>query len=216
MTSRETILDRIRASTADVPSVPAEVDAPIAWEYGRPTSMPDVLAQFVERVEDYRAVVVRVAPADVAEAISAALRGAGADSVVLPEGLPEEWTSSIDETGARVLRDDPPLPNSALNEVAAVVTSAAVGVAETGTIVLDHAAGQGRRALSLVPDFHVCVVLAEQVVSDVPESVIVLADALRAGRPLTWISGPSATSDIELSRVEGVHGPRTLHVVLVG
>jgi L-lactate utilization protein LutC len=108
--------------------------------------------------------------------------------------------------------DDPRLPAGDLDHVDAVVTTAALGIAVTGTIVLNHGAGQGRRALSLVPDRHVCVVTADQVVADVPDAV----RALDPTRPMTWVSGPSATSDIELDRVEGVHGPRTLHVVLVG
>lgn len=110
--------------------------------------------------------------------------------------------------------DDPPLDRMVLNEIDAVVTAAAVGVAETGTIILDHAPDQGRRALTLVPDTHLVVVRAEQVVSDVPEAVGRLGASVAAGSPLTWISGPSATSDIELSRVEGVHGPRKLLVIL--
>jgi L-lactate dehydrogenase complex protein LldG len=102
-----------------------------------------------------------------------------------------------------------------LDATGGVVTASRVGIAETGTIVLDHAADQGRRALSLVPDLHVCVISSDQVVSDVPEAVVRLQESIDERLPLTWISGPSATSDIELSRVEGVHGPRTLHVLLV-
>lgn len=226
MSSRETILTRIRDANAAVeaaravharlvPEDAADPGGPIPWEYGRATPMPDVLERFVERVEDYKAVVVRVGEHDVAGAIARALSDRGAGSVVMPGGIPQEWLGGLGD-GVAVLRDDPVLSHAELDATAAVVTDAAVGIAETGTIVLDHAPGQGRRALSLVPDLHVCVVRSHQVVSDVPEAVARLGDAIRAGRPLTWISGGSATSDIELSRVEGVHGPRTLHVVLVG
>ncbi len=114
-----------------------------------------------------------------------------------------------------MFRDDPELSHGELNLISAVVTTAAVGMADWGTIALDHGPGQGRRALSLLPDCHVCVVRADQVVSDVPEGIARLAPALRARRPVTWLSGGSATSDIELSRVEGVHGPRHLWVILV-
>ncbi|HEY5247210.1 MAG TPA: LUD domain-containing protein, partial [Dermatophilaceae bacterium] len=107
------------------------------------------------------------------------------------------------------------LRSDQLDRISAVLTSAAVGIAETGTIVLDHTEGQGRRALTLVPDLHVCVITADQVVGDVPEAVARLSASVKGGRPLTWISGGSATVDIELQRVEGVHGPRTLRVVLV-
>ena len=122
---------------------------------------------------------------------------------------------AIGASGIQVYRDEPPLSHAQLNTIDAVVTTSAVGMADSGTIALDHSAGQGRRALSLLPDRHICVVRADQVVSDVPEGMTRLAPALRERRPVTWLSGGSATSDIELSRVEGVHGPRHLSVVLV-
>jgi L-lactate dehydrogenase complex protein LldG len=155
---------------------------------------------FVDRVADYRAVVERCGPAELAARVIAAVEGC---SVVVPEGLGVEVPGATVDTGLTALE---------LDAVDAVVTEATVGVAETGTIVLDHGAGQGRRAITLVPDRHVCVVRAEQVVADVPDAVALLDPT----RPLTWISGPSATSDIELNRVEGVHGPRQLHVIVVG
>ena len=161
---------------------------------------------FVERVEDYRAVVVRCAPQDVAAAVRDGLGASG--RVVVPDGFPDAWLVSLGDIER--VRDDG-LSATDLDAVDAVVTTAALGIAVTGTIVLDHGAGQGRRALTLVPDRHVCVVTADQVVADVPDAV----RALDPVRPLTWVSGPSATSDIELDRVEGVHGPRTLHVIVV-
>ncbi len=162
------------------------------------------LARFVDRVEDYRATVTRCAPEDVIRTVATALP-TGARVVLAPE-LP--W----DVPGVA----DPGLSAAELDECDAVVTAATVAIAETGTIVLTHGPAEGRRALSLVPDLHVCVVRAEQVVPDVPEAVALLGTAAYDGHPQTWISGPSATSDIELDRVEGVHGPRTLHVILVG
>jgi L-lactate dehydrogenase complex protein LldG len=176
--------------------------------------MPDVLARFVEMTEDYRADVRRAPAGEVAGLVAAMLAGVGVRSVVLPAGLNGSWRAAISDAGIGVHDDDPPLTHEELNRIDAVVTAAGVGIAETGTIVLDHAADQGRRALTLVPDTHLCVVRADQVVSDVPEAVGRLTAAVTAGNPLTWISGPSATSDIELSRVEGVHGPRTLLVIL--
>jgi L-lactate dehydrogenase complex protein LldG len=171
----------------------------------------DLLA---ERLTDYRARVWRSAPHDVAATIARALAAglAGADldarpSIVVPSDLPDGWLEAVD---GDVVRDDR-LETAALDACEGVVTAAAVAIAETGTIVLDGTTGQGRRAVTLVPDLHVCVVLAEQVVATVPEAVA----RIDPTRPLTWISGPSATSDIELDRVEGVHGPRTLEVVLV-
>ena len=197
MSARQEILARVRAALSDVDPT-EETDVPPA---PRRTSAPgDVVGLFAERVADYRAVVERCSAGDLEERVRAALPPGG--RVVVPPGL------GIDVDGAVV---DDGMGAAELDGFAAVVTAARLGIAETGTIVLDHQPDQGRRALSLVPDHHVCVVRADQVVPDVPDAVALLD----ASRPLTWISGPSATSDIELDRVEGVHGPRSLHVIVV-
>jgi L-lactate dehydrogenase complex protein LldG len=196
MSARADILARVRTALAGTPVPPAAAPA-----RRTPDGSVDVVALFCERVADYRATVERCSPGDLAERLGSAL--ADADRVVVPRGL------DLDVPGAVV---DEGLSASDLDGFDAVVTRARLGIAETGTIVLDHGPGQGRRAITLVPDHHVCVVDAGQVVADVPDAVA----ALDASRPLTWISGPSATSDIELDRVEGVHGPRRLHVVVVG
>ena len=198
MSAREEILARVRAALADVddPIAPDRVPVPA----GRPAG-DDLVDRFRERVADYRAVVATCTVRGLAKAVRAALP-AGA-RVVAPAGL------DLDVPGAVV---DDGLSAADLDACDAVVTAARIGIAETGTIVLDHADDQGRRAISLVPDLHVCIVRRDQVVADVPDAVA----ALDPARPLTWISGPSATSDIELDRVEGVHGPRTLHVLVVG
>jgi L-lactate dehydrogenase complex protein LldG len=147
--------------------------------------------------------VVRCAAADVEARIAEALP-AGA-RVLVPDGLPWQVPGAVPDAGPAGLS------SAELDGLDAVVTAATVGIATTGTIVLSHGPAEGRRAVTLVPDLHVCVVRADQVVADVPDAVALL-DPLR---PTTWISGPSATSDIELDRVEGVHGPRTLHVLVV-
>ncbi|QNN53924.1 LutC/YkgG family protein [Nocardioides mesophilus] len=215
--AREVILGRVRAALAEADR--SEVHVPTAYR-SRPEREGDV-ERFVERVEDYRATVTRVPgddPAAVVDAIVAALPDGG--RVVVPSGLPWDLTGRADTTvdsntatgAGGPDGDGRALSSTELDGYAAVVTAAAVGIAETGTIVLTHEADQGRRAISLVPDLHVCVVRVDQVVPDVPAAF----RRLDPGRPQTWISGPSATSDIELNRVEGVHGPRTLHVLLVG
>lgn len=213
-TARDEILGRIRTALSDVTEADPARDVPVAWQYGRATDIADVLGLFVERVEDYRAIVERVPVTDVPEAVVRHLRDTGATTVVLPVGIDAAWRAAIEASGLGVLSDEPALSHDELNRVDAVVTAAAVGIAETGTFVLDHRPDQGRRALTLVPDRHVCVVRADQVVTDVPEAVARLAASVAEGLPLTWVSGPSATSDIELNRVEGVHGPRTLHVLV--
>ena len=189
--AREEILARVRAATATATATPYAAPARASR-----TASVDL---FVERVEDYRAVVERCSEADLADRVTAAVEGC---SVVVPDGLGVEITGAVVDHGLGPLE---------LDAIDAVVTEAVLGIAETGTIVLDHRAGQGRRAITLVPDRHVCIVRADQVVADVPDAV----SLLRPDRPHTWISGPSATSDIELNRVEGVHGPRNLHVIVV-
>lgn len=215
MSAREDILNRIREATRDVTESDPEVDVPIEWVYGQPLATEDVLADFVEKVEDYKAVVTRCPAGSLPETVAKALHDCGAGSVVVPDGIPDEWAAALEASGLTVRRDDPPLSSAELNSIDAVLTTCAVAMADSGTVALDHVEGQGRRALSLVPDRHVCVVRADQVVSDVPEGIARLAPGMREGRAVTWLSGGSATSDIELSRVEGVHGPRHLTVVLV-
>jgi len=214
--AKDEILGRIRTALADIPDLPPEQDVPVPWAYGRATRTEGVLDLFVERVEDYKAQVLRCRSEEVAARVAEALTSRDARSVVLPGGLEPAWREAITGAGVDVRDDDPHLSRAQLNEIDAVVTACCVGAAESGTIMLDHRPDQGRRALTLVPDLHVCVIRADQVVSDVPEAVARLAPSVREEHlPLTWISGGSATSDIELSRVEGVHGPRTLVVILV-
>lgn len=196
--ARTEILARVREALADVHPGAEPEKAPAVREL-TPVAIPELVDRFAERVADYRAVVERCSAAELEDRIAAALP---AGQVVVPPGL------SIQVSGAIV--DDGTLTAADLDRIAAVVTEARVGIAETGTIVLDHAPDQGRRAISLVPDTHICVVREDQVVADVPDAIALLDPA----RPQTWISGPSATSDIELDRVEGVHGPRTLHVLM--
>jgi len=195
VSAREEILGRVRSALADVPAVPT-----VAVPRRTPEPGTDVVTLFCERVADYRAEVERCSSADLPARVQAAVAG---ERVVVPPGLGLDVPDSVVDGG---------LSAAELDALDAVVTRARVAIAETGTIVLDHGPGQGRRAISLVPDHHVCVVDAAQVVADVPDAVALLD----AARPLTWISGPSATSDIELDRVEGVHGPRRLHVIVVG
>ncbi|MDI2129476.1 LutC/YkgG family protein [Yinghuangia seranimata] len=211
MSSRDAVLARIRAALVDVPADEA-VDGPRPSEASPPrarVARDAVLPLLVEHLRDYRAVVHEVAPDELAGALAEALRRRGCKSVIVPPGTPVAWIAETD--GIELLDDTTPLTVDRLDAADGTVTGCAVAIAETGTIVLDAGPGQGRRALTLVPDYHLCVVHAEDVVASVPEAF----PRLDARRPLTWISGPSATSDIELDRVEGVHGPRTLEVLLV-
>jgi L-lactate dehydrogenase complex protein LldG len=211
-TARDEILRRVRDALRDQPS-PAPVPAHLGDFLHTDTSPRDeVLARFVERVAEYKAKVERVAPASLSAAIAAACARRGVRRLVVPHDIPTDWLPE----GVELLRD-PGLSNEQLEQSDGVLTACTLGIAQTGTIVLDGGAGQGRRALTLLPDYHLCVIRDDQVVGLVPEAVAQLHEqASRPGRPLTWISGPSATSDIELNRVEGVHGPRTLEVLVVG
>jgi L-lactate dehydrogenase complex protein LldG len=184
----------------------------------------DIAALFAERAADYRATVERASPADLPGAVARTLENRAAPApgeaptagkppgrpwFIVPPGLPDSWLA---ECRVRTVSDEPPLGVGDLDDAAGVVTGCTAAVAETGTLVLDHGPAQGRRALSLVPDFHLVVVRAEQIEADLPGALA----RLDPRRPHTFISGPSATSDIELIRVEGVHGPRNLHILIAG
>ena len=201
--ARSCVLGRIRRALADRPAAP---EIPRAYDPSR--QLGELVELAAERIADYRAEVHRAAPDDVPATISALLAERGARRMVGPVDLPAAW--KVD--AAEWLTDSPTLSIDQLDCADGVLTGCAVAVAETGTIVLDGGEAQGRRALTLVPDYHLCVVRTDQIVGIVPEALA----RLEPTRPLTFISGPSATSDIELDRVEGVHGPRTLHVIIAG
>jgi L-lactate dehydrogenase complex protein LldG len=206
MSAREEVLGRVRSALGAVRAAPPGIRRDYRQTDDR--ERPELLDLLTDRLEDYRATVLRCEPSTVAGVVVRALRTAlgehsPADVVVAP-GVPDDWRpdGAVEDDGR---------PAVALADYAATVTGVSVAVAETGTLVLDGSPLCGRRALSLLPDCLVCVVEAGQVVGGVPEGLA----RLNRTAPLTMISGPSATSDIELSRVEGVHGPRTLIVVLI-
>ncbi len=203
--ARGEVLRRIRSALSDRPG---PVTVPRDYDVSR--DLGDVLTLFEKQVADYRAVVRRVTESSLPEEISSSLAARGVRVMVSPADLPSWW-----RVGSVVWSLDSamsPLSKGALDRADGVLTGCAVGIAQTGTIVLDAGMAQGRRVLTLLPDYHLCVVFADQVVGTVPEALA----RLDSTRPLTFISGPSATSDIELDRVEGVHGPRNLEVLIVG
>ncbi len=210
MSSRDVVLGRIRSALAK--DGPAQ---PIPREYVKYTDNAPgsdaVIELLIDRLVDYKALVRQVDPDGLAAAIDDAL--AGLNTIVIAPGLPDVIGGPCAANGRQVVTDTAPttLTPQDLDAVDAVVTTARVAIAMSGTIVLDGGPGQGRRAISLVPDRHVIVLDADQVVETVPEAIAMLEPTA----PLTMIAGPSATSDIELERVEGVHGPRTLHVLIV-
>jgi L-lactate dehydrogenase complex protein LldG len=199
--AKSVVLSRISRALAGAPPPPVTVPR----DYDRtPLQGAGDVARFAETVGEYRARVHRHGAATVAGTVASFLPPGG--RVVIPADVPGDWIAGLD-----AIRDSPPLSNADLDEADAVLTGCAVGIAATGTIVLDAGVAQGRRALTLIPDHHICVVFTRQIVDTVPQAFA----TLDPWRPLTFISGPSATSDIELNRVEGVHGPRLLDVVIV-
>jgi L-lactate dehydrogenase complex protein LldG len=211
--AREEVLARIAAAhyAAAPPDLRYE---DITREYRTSSGSPaEALTELlIDRLVDYRALVRQCSLDDLGATITDAIAERGAHTVVVPAGLDPSWTAGL---SANVRTDEPSsgdqLSVSELDALDGVITSCAVAIAETGTLILDGSSGQGRRVLTLIPDYHLCVVFADQIVPDVPQALV----RLTATRPLTMISGPSATSDIELNRVEGVHGPRTLEVIIV-
>jgi L-lactate dehydrogenase complex protein LldG len=202
--ARDEVLGRIRRALgpATAPDVPRSYR-------GAGTPAEGVVDRFCERVAEYRASVTRTTAAGLADVVKGLCERRGARRIAVPPGGPDVLA------GVEVVVDDPPLEPRALDGLDGVLTGCALAIAETGTIVLDGGDRSGRRALTLVPDWHICVVEARSIVAGVPDAVAALAEAAAEGRPITFVSGPSATSDIELDRVEGVHGPRTLDVIVV-
>ena len=203
MTAREVVLERIRRAVADAAPVP------VSQRHLADRSSPSarVVTAFADRVRDYRATVIQTD--DVATAVAKVLHEQGVRRI----GIAEDLDARLRPVGVELVRDEA-LSARQLDQLDGALTTCAAACAVTGTIALDGGPGQGRRALTLLPDLHVCVVREDQVVETVPELLRRLEPAARKGRPLVLISGPSATSDIELQRVEGVHGPRRLVVIV--
>jgi L-lactate dehydrogenase complex protein LldG len=210
-TARDEILQRIQAATRDVAQRKPTAIAERLYHTSSNANIPDLLERFAERVTEYKARVHVVAQGVLAGTITSILQERGTRRLVVPADLPAEWLPATGE----VLHDTGNLSYAELEACDGVVTGCVLGVAQTGTIVLDHSAAQGRRVISLLPDYHLCIIRTNQIVDLMPEAIERLAGSVTSRRPVTFISGPSATSDIELNRVEGVHGPRTLEVIVV-
>ena len=210
--AREEILGRVRRALGGVPAGETAEDVPVPRGYRRQAATPreQLLDTLADRLRDYGAGDHRVPPGEVAATVRRVCEARGSRRVAVPPDLPGGWLPDGIDTVP-----DGGLTTEELDACDGALSGCRLAVAETGTLVLDGGPGQGRRLLSLVPDHHVCIVGAEQVVGLVPEAIARLREAAEQGRPITFVSGPSATSDIELSRVQGVHGPRKLDVLLV-
>ena len=213
MNAREEVLARIAAAHRIAP--PPELryeDISREYQTTSDSETAQLTELLIDRLVDYRALVRQCSADDLAAEIADALADRGAHTVVVPSGLDSLWTAGF---SGSVLTDGLlahyQRTVSELDSLGGVITGCAVAIAQTGTLILDGSPGQGRRVLTLIPDYHLCVVFPDQIVADVPQALA----RLEPTRPLTMISGPSATSDIELNRVEGVHGPRTLEVIIV-
>jgi L-lactate dehydrogenase complex protein LldG len=208
---RDRILQRIRTALQDVPASERPADVPVPRGYHRShanSDLVDLVDLFAERAADYRATVTRAHPHDAPAVIATILQQRSITDLAVPAGLPQDL---LVLSPALLRPDEPALTVSELDTVGGVLTTVAIAIAVTGTVVLDGGDGQGRRALTLLPDYHLCVVPADRIVADVPDAI----RRLDPTRPLTLISGPSATSDIENTRIEGVHGPRILDILII-
>jgi L-lactate dehydrogenase complex protein LldG len=209
LTPKDEIMARIRTALGPAPDVPEIPRAYHGAGSGAAAGDAAVVARFCERAAEYRATVRRVRPDELEAAVTGACGERGARRLAVPTGAPRHLR------GLELIVDEPPMSARALDGVDGVLTGCALAIAETGTVVLDGGELSGRRALTLVPDFHVCLVQTAVIHASVPDAIAALAPAAAAGRPITLVSGPSATSDIELDRVEGVHGPRDLVILVV-
>ncbi len=219
--ARSIVLGRIRAALRDVSPTERPEDVPVARDYQQHSTAEReaIIEQFIEFTVDYKAIVHRVSEAELAREIALICQARALSLLIVPDDLPEAWLAGIEELeDVDVMADSRlyPLSNENLEASDGVLTGCALAIAQTGTIILDSGAYQGRRAITLIPDYHLCVVFTDQIVGIVPEAIRALHPTIvQERRPITFISGPSATSDIELNRVEGVHGPRTLEVIVV-
>ncbi len=214
--SKEAILKKIRRSLEDVPEneSPEEVPVPLTYRRQGERSHAEVVALFAERAGEYKATVQRVKQENILKVVKDSCLREDVQDLVIPEGFPAEWLPG----GINAMHDRPesPLSHHQLDEADGVITTCELAVAQTGTILLNAGPGQGRRVLTLLPDYHLCIVRASQIVELIPEGFAGVEEGVQSsGHPITMISGPSATSDIELSRVEGVHGPRRLEILIV-
>ena len=204
MSSRERVLERIAKANSKAAGVPESI--PRGYDCGSTQSTDETVALFERRLQDYDARVFRIRSNEIAARAAEILQSGHRQRIVVPDGLPTAWRPA----GLAWIPDDE-LSIDVLNAVDGVMTGATLGVAVSGSIVLQHGPAEGRRVLTLLPDYHLCVIQAAQVVETLPEAFARLDSA----RPVTFFSGPSATADIEMTRIKGVHGPRFLDVLLV-